>query len=187
MMDKEDYFNCADSIRLTGRIDFAELALTKAPNHWKEDIATMALEASCRYNSVKTGKFIRKLFQNFPDMDVNMTLTSTAMTPLAWASQVGHVEAVQILLDQGKNICVGGFLMGNKVMGAPLFEACKFGHLEVVEVLLKDERLILHFPSDDGETALDVAKRFGRNDIVNLLLKAQQNHLHLFCECDSGT
>lgn len=179
-MDKEDYLECTKFIRLTGRTDLVEIALARAPEHFKKDIASMAIESSCRINSIRSGKFLRKLLNDFPDIDVNQTISKKYMTPLAFACQVGHVEAVKVLLQHG-NSKINSFVRNSITSRAPLFEACKFGQLEVVKVLLEtlnedqiENRVDLYATNEDCENAFDVAKKFGRKSIMEELMKVMK-------------
>ena len=73
------------------------------------------------------------------------------LTPLMWASKVGNLEAVRVLLDAGANpnaTDVAGW--------SPLFFAVRSQHLRVVRELI-DRGASLDLRDCEGHSALDVA------------------------------
>jgi ankyrin repeat protein len=88
-------------------------------------------------------------------------------TPLMWASGKGHKETAQALLERGADIEAKGMLGWN-----PLLWATTEGHTEVVELLLA-KCADLNAKTTEGETAIDLAARYERTTILQVLQQAQ--------------
>jgi ankyrin repeat protein len=92
-------------------------------------------------------------------------------TPLMWASGKGHKETAEALLERGADIDAKGMLGWN-----PLLWAKSEGHTEVVELLLTN-CADLNAKTTEGERAIDLAARYERTTILQLL---QQAHSKIF-------
>ncbi|KAF5857290.1 hypothetical protein ETB97_005974 [Aspergillus alliaceus] len=88
-----------------------------------------------------------------------------AGSPLAVAALSGHTETVQTLIDNGAIVNSVGPL------GSPLHVAASEGHVGVVEALLH-AGADPNIQDDFGATALGVARKHMRQDIVQLLSSA---------------
>jgi ankyrin repeat protein len=99
--------------------------------------------------------------------DINGTNTAE-WTSLMEAAMEGHLDVVRFLIDQGADVNAKTFVSGTALM----FSSGN-GHIEVVKVLLENgaDRTIQIEGSDgdDGKTALDYARQYGRWDVVELL------------------
>ncbi|KAH8672580.1 hypothetical protein BGZ60DRAFT_373737, partial [Tricladium varicosporioides] len=73
---------------------------------------------------------------------------SYSRTPLHWASQNGHLEVAQLLLNKGADVKAAA-----SNGGAPLHRASLNGHLEVAQLLL-DKGADVKAPDSDGWTPL---------------------------------
>jgi len=98
----------------------------------------------------------------------------TGSTPLMPAAKSGYVRIVRMLLDHGARVNVidgadqDKVAVGERAGTTPLIYAARGGHAEIVRLLLArgaDRRL----RTADGDTAVDVARRNGHDDIVSLL------------------
>ena len=98
----------------------------------------------------------------------------TGSTPLMPAAKSGYVKIVRTLLDHGAHVNVidgtdqDKVETGERAGMTPLIYAARGGHAEIVRLLLArgaDRRL----RTTDGDTAVDVARRNGHDDIVSLL------------------
>ena len=90
-----------------------------------------------------------------------------AWTPLLMATKAGNVAIVKTLLDNGTDPNLKG-LCGN---WTPLMRAVYDNHPEIAQALLK-KNADVNAQNDHGKTALDIAKAFERNDMIQLLEKA---------------
>ena len=90
------------------------------------------------------------------------------------AAKSGYVKIVRILLDHDAHVNVIDDADQDKVAAGehagmtPLIYAARGGHAEIVRLLLArgaDRR----FRTADGDTAVDVARRNGHDNIVSLL------------------
>ncbi len=110
-----------------------------------------------------------EIVKHLLDHGADLHKTNTAdWTALMEASMGGHLEIVKLLLERGADVNAKTFVSGTALM----FSAGN-GHIEVVKSLLShgaDHTIRIDgAEDDDGMTALDYARRFGRWDIVELL------------------
>ena len=100
------------------------------------------------------------------EADVNST-SNTSETPLAAASNFGHEQVVQMLLDAGAVDCTGLVLGGHA-----LCQASSRGNAGVVKLLLN--RVDYDFTPQGtlASRALEYAARYGRTEVVQQLIEA---------------
>ncbi|WP_246065373.1 ankyrin repeat domain-containing protein [Hydrocarboniclastica marina] len=94
------------------------------------------------------------------------SVNATGDTALAWAARNGNLSTVKLLLSRGGNVNVArsGESLLMQVVGQ--------NDLLMSQVLI-DAGADVHYRSpDDGETALDVARRVGNEDLVMLLVQS---------------
>ncbi|KAI1408750.1 ankyrin repeat-containing domain protein [Hypoxylon sp. FL1857] len=92
------------------------------------------------------------------------------MTLLCIAVTTGSVEMVQLLIDAGADVNVGGIGGYPNYQGTPLRVACQFGFIEVVRLLLNAEADV-NLRSTDETTPLHVASSHGLPSICKLLVE----------------
>jgi ankyrin repeat protein len=95
--------------------------------------------------------------------DVNSEDTN-GMTPLHMASQKGHHDVAEFLIENGAKV-------NNKdhFGSTPLFRASMWGHLKVVELLLSKGADVNAKDTDDA-SPLTMASKGGHTEVVKLLL-----------------
>lgn len=114
-----------------------------------------------------------QLLKTFP-RDVNEK-NANGVTSLYIASEFGKLEVVQCLREACANIN----LCDDATLFSPLMIAAKNGHVAVVKYLLENEADInLH--AEDGSTALIIAVRYGRLEVVVELLARTDLKLMLY-------
>ena len=97
------------------------------------------------------------------------TRDNNGKTPLNNAAFYGHVEIVEILLNQRAKLEGKG-----SKSGTSLFFACQQGHLPVVNLLIKKGAKI-ESKNDDGFIPLYTASQSGHLPVVNLLISKGAN------------
>jgi ankyrin repeat protein len=85
--------------------------------------------------------------------------------PLHAASEAGHAEVVRLLLDKNADIMVA-----QKHACTPLFLAAINGCADVVKSFLGHYKAEAASQGSHGRKALFCAARFGRHEVVQLLL-----------------
>ena len=95
--------------------------------------------------------------------EVNRKMTVVGHTPLFFAAMNNQSAAVETLLEKGAEI--NGLDRGGRT---PLILACQLGHADVVRVLLVHHADKSIADPYEG-TAIEIAKRKGRQDLVKLL------------------
>ena len=113
--------------------------------------------------------------------DVNVT-DKYGNTPLMKASRQGNLEIFEVLVNAGEDIVQLLLDSGAKVNvtnvieETPLHIASKEGNLEIVKALV-NAGAELNTTDIFGKTALQMAKRYGRDDNVNKAIEAGKKEL----------
>jgi len=94
-------------------------------------------------------------------VDINDDGMARTTTPLMCASRNGHVEIVNLLVENGADID-----FKDPMNCTALYYAVSSEHVEIIEILLKHKANV-NIPDKDGETVLDHAR--GNEKIVELL------------------
>jgi hypothetical protein len=110
---------------------------------------------------------MKAILDTTPELNVNwMNELEDRWTALHYASLMGHVEAVSLLLKRGDiNVnqqCEGGW--------TPFFLACWNSKTRVIGVLLKDKRLDCNLADSWGRTPLKAAIESGYLETVKWIL-----------------
>lgn len=92
--------------------------------------------------------------------DVNAP-ASDGRTPIVWASGIGHIPAIKLLLEKGADI-------NYNESGTALMEAVKMGHENTIAYLLNNGA-DLQAINVNGKTALNIALEKGNENIIELL------------------
>ena len=96
----------------------------------------------------------------------NVNLEMDNGTPLHGAAEIGSIELIELLLDQGAKVDAK-----NKLLGAtPLYFACQFGNLEAVKILI-EEGAEIDAKTSSGGTPLMIATQMNRMNTVEYLLE----------------
>lgn len=106
---------------------------------------------------------LNKLRSLLGDGSTLNTKDQKGYSPLMYAAYYGHDEAVQYLISQGADVNSTD-LGGNSILMGVAFK----GHSEILERLLS-AGANLHFKNQQGLTAVDFARMFGRFDLVQKL------------------
>ena len=99
-------------------------------------------------------------------MNLANAANADGTTALYLASQMGHDDAVLLLLDNGAALDKGRASTGS----TPLFVACQHGHGDVVDTLIGRGAILDRPRQDNGATPLFIAACFGRLEVVESLL-----------------
>ena len=83
---------------------------------------------------------------------------------LHWAAREGHTEIARILIDRNQ-IEVDAV---NKHKWTPLHWAVREGHYDTARLLL-EKRADKNLKTGNGQTPIDLARRYHENDIIKLL------------------
>ena len=88
-----------------------------------------------------------------------------------YACSEGHIEILDILIDANADL---NLISNTDTKCSPLMIAALNGHAEIVQKLLQ-KKSDIDYRDTNGETALYQASYSGRNEIVDILLKANGN------------
>jgi hypothetical protein len=109
-------------------------------------------------------EYLSKLYVAWLDEVAKMTTKHLGATRLMFASEMGHLNVVQLLVDEGADINA----KSNNGLTA-LMIASGIGHREIVQLLIA-EGADVNAKKDNGETALMLASQKGHREIVQLLI-----------------
>lgn len=122
---------------------------------------------------LKDGSLISAAINNYSDIvkylinqgkDINQSDTSSGMSALNLAAQMGNVECVKLLCELGANIDY------KSKYGTPLFCAASEGYIQIVKILV-DYRADVNYITNDGSTPYEISKYNGYNEISKYLLQ----------------
>ncbi|XP_067654111.1 uncharacterized protein [Haliotis asinina] len=96
---------------------------------------------------------------------VDINYRRGSWTPVMAAAWKGHSDVVQFLVDRGADVSLvdGG---GDNV----LHWACAGGHLETVKLIVSMNLVDINVRNNYGKTAADIARVWGRQRVVDLLV-----------------
>jgi ankyrin repeat protein len=109
------------------------------------------------------GQILKAILQSNQHYDINES-DKTGCTGLIWASQRGHTEVVQMLLERGADVNAGGGWYGNA-----LHAASRGGHTEVVQMLLGAGAYVNVEGGGEYGNALQAASAGGHTEVVQML------------------
>ncbi len=139
-------------------------------------------------------KIIQVLLEAGADVHLSQYIQTT---PLGLATSLGNIEIIQLLLQAGANPNSGGIddpplhraiqmeridiieilikaganlNQRNASNFTPLMEAANNGKFEMVKFLVETGKVYINAKDEDGETALDKARYWGYEEIINYLL-----------------
>ena len=115
-----------------------------------------------------TVKEVKQFLKETPTWDVNEVLDRYGYTALHLACLYGRHESVSVLLTHPQ-INVNHVNM----YGSTPFRfgcGCYNGNVEVVNVLLRDSRVDINLPANDGCTPLWIASRWGRVEAIRWII-----------------
>lgn len=95
----------------------------------------------------------------------NVNLFVDNGSPLHGAAQVGNIELIELLLDQGAKVDAK-----NNLGATPLYFACQFGNLEAVKILI-EEGAEIDEKTTSGGTPLMIATQMEHHAVVDYLLE----------------
>lgn len=138
-----------------------------------------SLEKSLQFSrAVKEGNLqLVQILSLDPEVNHNLP-NSDGWTPFYWACVRAHVDVVRYLLNFKHPAHVDGkqslraidYNLRDNYGGSPFLTACSSGREEVVEILVKDKRIDINRPSEDGRTPLWWAACVGFVVIVKIIL-----------------
>jgi len=137
---------------------------TALMDHSKADKATTELKVLSESPDAYDITQIRALIKAGADVDVR---NKYGVTPLWIASEYGHIEVVELLLEAGSDVNAARRTDGV----TSLMISSQKGHIEVVKLILEAGGDV-NTTERDGRTSLWSASTAGHTDVVKLLLKS---------------
>lgn len=152
------------------------------------EVANVDIESKCKegrtplsYAAGNEHEAIVELLLASEKVDIDSS-DKYGSTPLSWAARKGHTRILKLLVgyckmkrrDQGMIVDVG-FNRQNSLGDTPLHEAVSANAIEAVEFLLSIPEVDLEATNDIAATALDIARRENYVDLIELLLRAQND------------
>jgi len=108
-------------------------------------------------------KKVAELIRQYPGFDVNLDQNGDGLTLLHYACRDSSLSAVIPLLLAHPDIDVNAKDSGGET---PFFHACADEHASCVREMLKDSRVKVNEPDNDGITPLSFAAAHGSLDII---------------------
>lgn len=122
----------------------------------------MALEQAAAKGNVSE---MRKLLDG--GADVNEKEPFSGYTPLHWATDNGHSDAVALLLERGASVNVQ-----NESGDTPLHVAALFGHKSIIQILV-DAGANLKVKNENNQTPKELARAEKKKGAYSLLKKLE--------------
>jgi ankyrin repeat protein len=142
-----------------------ETVLQEAPPKANPQVSQEMIQTAIRYDFTWLAAILRQL-KNGQPVDINEPSSKAYQnTALHQAADLGRVDIVQLLLDQGADIEAK-----NELFATPLHIAVWAGYQDIVELLLLDNKANIEAKYADGISPLHVAVLKGYRSIVELLL-----------------
>ena len=116
---------------IAGKLSELKNELKKDPeaiSHWYEDSTTLLI-AACAYGNVESAKYLIA----YDPSKVKFQVPVNGYTALMAAAMVGHLEVVELLLQNGAVVNVY-----SHYGITPLSAASRNGHIAIVETLLRN-------------------------------------------------
>lgn len=132
----------------------------------KDHNRRIPLHVAALKGGVETVKYLLSFVED-DEVEFNIdVLDKEENTALILAVSKGHVNVVQVLLDQGANPNV----QSGRGKRSLVHVACGFGHVDVVKMLLNDGRVDWNVKDNQNRTALELATVMQHDAVVELLL-----------------
>ncbi|XP_046342152.2 ankyrin repeat domain-containing protein 29-like isoform X2 [Haliotis rufescens] len=165
--------NCRGRVGMTplmwaarcGRRDVVELLISEGADvSLVNEYGNSTLHCACLLEDLEMIKFV--LSHTMADINIR---GEESRTPMMWAALKGHRKVVDFLVSEGALVSPvdDG---GNNILHC----ACQGGDVETVEFVLSLNVVDINVKNKKGQTAADVAKLWGRPEVVELLLSHQQ-------------
>ncbi|XP_071085554.1 ankyrin repeat domain-containing protein 29-like [Haliotis cracherodii] len=165
--------NCRGRVGMTplmwaarcGRRDVVELLISEGADvSLVNEYGNSTLHCACLLEDLEMLKFV--LSHTMADMNIR---GEESRTPMMWAALKGHRKVVDFLVSEGALVSPvdDG---GNNILHC----ACQGGDVETVKFVLSLNVVDIDVKNMKGQTAADVAKLWGRPEVVELLLSHQQ-------------
>ncbi len=163
----------------TSSLESANASLLEASENGNLDAVVKALSDGADPN-IQNGRGMRPLLwaalrghlevvEYLLDHGADIHKTNTAeWTAIMEGAMEGHLEVVKLLIERGADVNARTFVSGTALM----FSSGN-GHIEVVKVLIEncaDKSIEIDgSDGDDGKTALDYARQYGRREVAEFL------------------
>jgi len=138
-----------------------ELLQNKNINTNVQGMGPTPLTYACERGHVEIVKLL------LSDPRINVNLGYLGETPFYYACLNGKTGVVELLLNH-KNVNIN--LISRNHGFTPLMRACEKGHIEIVKRILKSGKITnLNAKTEDGKTAIDIARETKNKTILELL------------------
>ena len=148
----------------SGQLDVVEyLVQSGADVHQKDTAEWSALTYAAYSGQIEVVKY---LAENGANVNARNKYGETALMK---AAENGQIDVVKYLVEQGADVHQKDGWQGRTA----LMVAALNGHFEVVKCLV-EHGADVHQKNEEGKTALDIARMWGKADCVEFLEEAQQ-------------
>ncbi|XP_048249030.1 inversin-like isoform X2 [Haliotis rufescens] len=143
-----------------GQRDVVELLVSEGADvSLVDEVGDNILHWACIGGDVETVKFMLSL--NVADINSRGRWSRTPVMEAAWN---GQRDVVELLVSEGADVSLVDEV-GNNI----LYYACLGGHVETVKFVLSLNVVDIDARNNAGQTAADVARRAGHEEVVKLL------------------